>query len=348
MVTNPSFASSSRYSAGSRSVLDRERIMELVRVLPGRPASRQGRVVALGNFDGVHLGHQELLAVAVKVGASASGEPCGVLTFEPHPGAVLRPDSAPGRLTMLRAKARKFARAGVGTLYIQRFSKTFACLTAETFIEEVLVRAIGALHVVVGHDFRFGAGRAGNACTLTRAASSSGFGLTVVDPVLNAEGSAFGSTAIRGAVAAGDVDEAARALGAPYEVEGRVRRGETRGRRLGFATANLHYGAQLAPLDGIYAGWARVDGEEDAGWQPTAISTGTRPHFNGTARILEAHIIGFGGNLYGRRLRVAFTGRIRAERKFANANALIAAMARDVSQVRAATADAGPPPDSSP
>ncbi len=317
--------------------------MELVRVQPGRPASRQGQVVALGNFDGVHLGHQKLLAVASRTAGETDDARSAVLTFEPHPAAVLRPKSAPGRLTPLRGKARKLAGTGVDILYVQRFSRAFAALSADTFMEEVLGRALAARHLVVGHDFRFGAGRTGDADQLAQFAARAGIGLTVVDPVTDEAGTAFGSTAIRQAVAEGRVDEAARALGASFEVEGRVRRGQARGRRLGFPTANLHYLSQLAPLDGIYAGWTRVEGQPERGWLPTAISTGTRPQFAGTDRILEAHVIGFQGNLYGQRLRVAFLRRIRPERRFANANALIAAMAQDVSQTRAITAELGPP-----
>jgi len=317
--------------------------MELVRVQPGRPASRQGQVVALGNFDGVHLGHQELLAIACRTAGGTGDARSAVLTFEPHPAAVLRPESAPGRLTPLRGKVRKLAGTGVDILYVQHFSRAFAALSADTFMEEVLVRALAAKHLVVGHDFRFGAGRTGDADQLAQFASRAGMGLTVVDPVTDEAGTAFGSTAIRLAVSEGRVDEAARALGASFEVEGRVRRGKARGRRLGFPTANLHYLSQLAPLDGIYAGWARVEDQPERGWLPTAISTGTRPQFAGTDRILEAHVLGFQGNLYGRRLRVAFSRRIRPERRFANANALIAAMAQDVSHTRAITAEVGPP-----
>ncbi len=317
--------------------------MELVRVQPGCPASRQGQVVALGNFDGVHLGHQKLLAVASVTAGETDDTRSAVLTFEPHPAAVLRPESAPGRLTPLRGKARKLAGTGVDILYVQRFSRAFAALSADTFMEEVLVRALAARHLVVGHDFRFGAGRKGDADQLAQFAARAGIGLTVVDPVTDEAGTAFGSTAIRLAVAEGRVEEAARALGASFEVEGRVRRGQARGRRLGFPTANLHYLSQLAPLDGIYAGWTWVEGQPERGWLPTAISTGTRPQFAGTDRILEAHVIGFQGNLYGQRLRVAFSRRIRPERRFANANALIAAMAQDVSQTRAIAAEMGSP-----
>ena len=317
--------------------------MELVRVQPGRPASRQGQVVALGNFDGVHLGHRQLLAVACRTAGNTGDARNAVLTFEPHPAAVLRPESAPGRLTPLRGKARRLAGAGVDIVYVQRFSRAFAALSADAFMEQVLVRALAARHVVVGHDFRFGAGRTGDADQLAAFACRAGIGLTVVDPVTDDAGTAFGSTAIRQAVSEGRVDDAARALGASFEVEGRVRRGQARGRRLGFPTANLHYRSQLAPLDGIYAGWTWIEDQPQRGWLPTAISTGTRPQFAGTDRILEAHVVGFQGNLYGQRLRVAFTRRLRPERKFANANALIAAMARDVSRTRAVTAEAGPP-----
>ncbi len=322
--------------------------MELLRVQPGHPASRRGRVVALGNFDGVHCGHQKLLAAACRTATDAGGARCAVLTFEPHPAAVLRPESAPGRLTPLRSKARKIATAGVEVLYVQRFSRAFATLSADRFIETVLVRALAARHIVVGSDFRFGAGRAGTPDCLADGERRGRFGLTVVDPVTDAAGDAIGSTAIRKAVAEGRLDAAARALGAPFEVEGRVRRGQARGRRLGFPTANLHYRSQLAPLDGVYAGWTWIEGHPQRGWLPSAISTGTRPQFGGAGRVLETHVLGFQGPLYGQRLRVAFVRRLRPERKFANTNALIAAMARDVCHVRNLTDAVEPPRSAAP
>ncbi len=318
-------------------------LMELHRVQPDRPASCQGLVVALGNFDGVHRGHRKLLDLARETAQRTSGIRCAALTFEPHPAAVLRPDSAPGRLTPLRSKTRKLAAAGVGVLYVQRFSPAFSTLSAERFIEAVLVRTLAARHIVVGSDFRFGSGRSGTPDQLRNCSRRGLFGLTVVDPVTDEAGAAFGSTAIRAAVSAGRLDEAARALGTPFEVEGRVRRGQARGRRLGFPTANLHYGPQLAPLDGVYAGWTRLEDQPQRGWLPSAISTGTRPQFNGAGRVLETHLLDFQGNLYGHRVRVAFAHRIRPEQTFANTNALISAMARDITRTRALTAAADPP-----
>lgn len=317
--------------------------MQIVRVHGTLPEPLRGRVVAVGNFDGVHLGHRRLLAEAARAAGTSGGGPA-VLTFEPHPLRVLRPERAPRRLTLLRGKARRLRAAGVRALYLQRFTPGFAARSADEFVEGTLRGALGARHVVVGHDFRFGAGRAGDAATLREASRVGAFGLTVVDPVADGAGTAYASTLIRRAVGEGRMDDAARDLGAPWEAEGRVVPGAKRGRLLGFPTANLAYGALLAPADGVYAAWAGVPEDGGVRWRAAAVSSGVRPQFGAGRRLLEAHILDFGGNLYGRRLRVAFVEFLRPERTFPSANALVQAMAADVRRVREALDGREPPP----
>lgn len=317
--------------------------MQIVRVHGTLPEPLRGRAVAVGNFDGVHLGHRRLLAAAAEAAAEAGTEPA-VLTFEPHPLRVLRPDRAPRRLTLLRGKARRLGTAGVRVLYVQRFSPDFAARTPEAFVDGTLRDALDARHVVVGSDFRFGAGRAGDADTLRGASRAGSFGLTVVDPVADGAGTAYASSLIRRAVEEGRMDDAARDLGAPWEAEGRVLPGAKRGRLLGFPTANLAYGDLIAPADGVYAAWAGIPGEDGTRWLPAAVSSGVRPQFGAGRRLLEAHLLDFGGNLYGRRLRVAFVGFLRPERTFSNTNALVQAMATDVRRVRETLAGREPPP----
>ncbi len=315
--------------------------MHIVRLCDSLPETLRGRAVAIGNFDGVHLGHRHLLDATAR--AEGTTGPA-VLTFEPPPAQVLRPGWEPRRLTTLRGKVRKLCAAGIKTLYVQRFSMKFAAQTAEEFVQQTLKSQLGARHVVVGRDFQFGSGRKGDASTLAKAGL---FNLTVVDPVTDAKGETYASTAIRALVKAGKTEDAARALGRLWEVEGRVRRGEMRGRKLGFPTANLSYGVHLPPADGIYSAWAGIIDGERTHWHIAAVSTGVRPHFGGGARTLEAHLLDFDGNLYGRLLRVAFVKRLRPEQECADEDALAAMIAEDARKVRAMLENTSAPPENS-
>jgi riboflavin kinase/FMN adenylyltransferase len=290
--------------------------MRLTELTDAAPASR---AIAVGAFDGVHLGHR-----AVIEGADT------VLTFEPHPVAVIEPVRLPKLLTPLPRKAEIIAGLGVEELIVIRFDSSFAARTAEEFVDEVLVARLGAASVSVGENFRFGAGARGDAAML---AADGRFAARVV-ALCEVDGEIVSSSRIRSLIAAGEVAHAADMLGAPFEVSGEVVGGDRRGRQLGYPTANLVPPAGLAcPGHGVYA--CLADG------MAAAVSIGVRPTFgSGRAELIEAHLIDFDGDLYGHTLRLAFLERLRGERRFDTVQALVEAMAGDVEQARAVCAQA--------
>ncbi|MFZ2049576.1 MAG: bifunctional riboflavin kinase/FAD synthetase [Solirubrobacteraceae bacterium] len=275
--------------------------------------SRAQRRVAVGTFDGVHLGHREVIA-----GCDS------VLTFEPHPVSVVAPAHAPKLLTDLPRKAALIEALGVAELIVIPFDQQFASLEAAAFVEDVLVGALGAVHVSVGENFRFGHRAQGNV-ELLRADSRF---TTTVHPLLEIDGEIVSSSHIRGLVAAGEVEHAARFLGAPFMLAGEVVHGDERGRELGFPTANLVPDDRLAcPGHGVYA--CR------AGEQLAAVSIGVRPTFDtGRAELVEAYLLDFQGDLYGSTLELSFLERLRGERRFESAEALVQQMQLDVQRTR--------------
>jgi len=280
---------------------------------------RPGRRVAIGTFDGVHRGHRRVIA-----GCDT------VLTFEPHPLAVLRPDAAPPLLSPLAIKRDLLAALGVEELVVARFDQRLADTPADRFVDEVIVEQLTAEFVSVGENFRFGRGAAGDAELLAR---DDRFETRVV-PLASAGGEPISSSRIRELVAGGEVLAAAELLGHPFLFEGEVTHGDRRGRELGFPTANIVPDPRLClPAKGIYA--ALADG------QPAAVSIGERPTFTSARGLLvEAYLIDFAGDLYGKRLRLAFIERLRDELRFASASELVAQMCIDVEQAREACARA--------
>ncbi len=287
------------------------------------PPEWKGGVVALGNFDGVHRGHQALLAQAQKP-AGALGAPLLALTFEPHPRGFFVPDTGPFRLTLAPAKTRLLAEHGVQAVLAQHFDAAFAALPAEAFVGDVLLRGLGARHVVCGYDFTFGARRSGNVERLRAEGKARGFGVTVLDPVMR-EGEIYSSTRIREALRAGMVSEAAQLLGHPWEIEGMVELGDQRGRTIGFPTANVDLGQHLRPRFGVYAVRALVDGV----WRDGVANLGRRPTFGKLKENFEVHLFDFAGDLYGKTLRVAMVDFIRPEMKFEGLDQLKAQIAAD-------------------
>jgi len=285
--------------------------VEIVR-LPD--AARRQRKIAVGTFDGVHLGHREVIA-----GSDS------VLTFEPHPVSVVAPQHAPKLLTPLQVKAELIAGLGVEELIVIPFDRAFAQRSAEQFIDDVLVDALGAVRVAVGENFRFGHRAQGDAQLL---GADTRFE-TIVRPLLEVDGEIVSSSHIRGLVAAGEVEHATRFLGAPFQLRGEVVHGDERGRELNFPTANLIPDeALVCPGHGIYA--CLADGH------PAAVSIGVRPTFKtGRAELIEAYLLDFEGDLYGHTLRLDFLQRLRGERRFDSAEALIEQMHRDIEQTRA-------------
>lgn len=296
---------------------------------------RRGAVLAMGNFDGLHKGHVALIDHACAL-ARKSGAPTAVLTFEPHPRNVFMPGSEPFRLTPFRVKEREIARLGVDFLFIQHFDAEFAKQSAESFIDEVMVGAIGASHVVVGHDCTFGNRRRGTPEMLREYGAAKGFGVTVVDPVRGAD-TVYSSTHIREVLKAGKPREAAAQLGRFWEIDGRVALGDQRGRTIGFPTANLGLGEYLRPALGVYAVRVSGDGADDPLDGKTidgVANIGLRPTVGGLVPRLEAHLFDIDRDLYGRHLRVALVDFIRPERKFANFDELKNQIAADAQTAR--------------
>jgi len=274
---------------------------------------RPGRKVAVGTFDGVHLGHREVIA-----GSDS------VLTFDPHPVAVVAPQHTPKLLTTRERKAELIATLGVSEMIVIAFDAAFAQRTAQEFIDGVLLESLGAEQVSIGENFRFGHRAQGDARLLQADQRLR----AVVHPLLEIDGEIVSSSHIRGLVLAGDVVEANRLLGAPFQLCGAVQQGDRRGRELGFPTANLVPEEALAcPGHGVYACLANG--------LPAAVSVGVRPTFNtGRGELIEAFILDFDGDLYGSQLCVQFIRRLRGERRFASAEALVAQMQRDVELTR--------------
>jgi riboflavin kinase/FMN adenylyltransferase len=287
--------------------------------------------VTIGNFDGIHLGHQAMLARLTARAASVGALPA-VLTFEPHPREIFTPDSAPTRLTSLREKLEILRALGVAHVHVCRFSKPFAALSPEEFVQRILVRGLNARYVLVGDDFRFGARRAGDFALLQQLGQEHGFEAEALHTV-EAAGQRASSTAVREALAAGDMAMAAQLLGRPYSISGRVVGGDQLGRKIGYPTANIQLKHNKPPVKGIFA--VRVQGLANGVDWPGVASLGTRPtvHANGR-QTLEVHLFNFNQDIYRRHLRVEFLHKLRDEAKFPDLDTLIAQIDLDAQQAR--------------
>jgi riboflavin kinase/FMN adenylyltransferase len=307
--------------------------MRLFRHYEHLPAEVKGAAVAVGNFDGVHVGHREVIAAAGRI-ARASNRPWAVLTLEPHPRAVFRPDAAPFRLTPAAVKARLIEALGVDALVIVPFDAAFARLSARSFVETVVVNGLAAHHVVCGHDFAFGHGRRGTPELLLWLGDEFGFGFTCVSEVRDADGEPYSSTRIRSALRDGDLATATHLLGRPFEIEGNVIEGARRGRSIGFPTANLALGEYVCPAAGVYA--VRAAFAEDAApvWLDGVANIGRRPTFDGREVLLEVHLLDAALDLYGRTLRVQLVARLRGERRFDGIDALREQISSDAEAAR--------------
>ena len=315
--------------------------MRIVRHWQKTPADARGAVVAIGNFDGVHLGHRAVIDEAGRI-ARALDAPLAVLTFEPHPRQVLSGTAEPFRLTPFRIKARHLAALGVELLHVARFDRAFAAREAASFVRDVVVSGIGARHVAVGHDFAFGRGRAGTVALLSEIGATLNLGVSRIEAA-GAGTRIYSASEARSLLAAGAVACLPSVLGRFWEINGRVVSGDRRGRTIGFPTANLRLAQLLHPARGVYALWAKPDGE-DVRWLPAVANLGRRPTFGKTEDLLEIHIFDFSSALYGRRLRAAFVERVRPERRFDGIDGLKAQIARDCEAARAILARA-PIPD---
>jgi riboflavin kinase / FMN adenylyltransferase len=293
-------------------------------------------VVTIGEFDGVHLGHQRIVSRA-RQAAARLGLPIAVVTFDPHPDEVIRPGSHPPLLATGRRRLQLLAGLGVDAVCVIAFTLEFSRLSAEEFVRTVLAERLHAARVVVGENFRFGHKAAGDVALLAELGEKYDFTVEGV-PLLTEDGATVSSTLIRALLADGDVAGAAGRLGRPHRVEGVVVRGHQRGRALGFPTANLQTPEHMAiPADGVYAGWlARLDdaGAEAERW-PAAISVGTNPTFGGEERTVEAHALDRDDlDLYGTHVAADFAARLRATVKFDSVQALVAQMHLDIGEAR--------------
>ena len=297
------------------------------------PHGLEGAVYAIGNFDGLHLGHQAVIGRAVAF-ARERAAPSAILTFEPHPADFFAARPVAFRLTTAREKAEICPRLGLDGIVFLRFDASLAAMSAEEFVEKVLVARLGAAAVVVGWDFHFGKGRSGSPATLAEAGQRHGFAVEIVAKVESGAGEAarvVSSSAIRKALEQGDLAAAARGLGRNYSVSGQVISGQRLGRTLGVPTANIALERTNRLAHGIYAVVARVDGRAF----PAVASFGTRPTVDDGPPLLEVHLLDFDGDLYGREMQVEFIERIRDERKFDSVPSLVAEMGRDKERARA-------------
>lgn len=293
------------------------------------PDALRGAIIALGNFDGFHLGHQAVVGRAVQRGAHER-RPVIVATFDPHPVRHFRPDTPPFRLTTLDQRERLFAHAGADAMLVFKFGDALASTTAEDFVGNLLAAQLGAAGIVTGEDFTFGKGRAGNAGMLGELGASHGIQAETVAPIL-LDGEPVSSSRIRAALRAGDPGTATRLLTRPFAIEGVVVDGDKRGRALGWPTANVELGNYLRPAYGIYA--VRVtldDGSEHDG----VASLGIRPTFDPPKELLEAVLFDFDGDLYGRTIEVALHAFLRPEARFESIEELKAQMDADAVQAR--------------
>ena len=294
-------------------------------------------VLMLGNFDGMHLGHQAIVRRALDEARAVGGQTV-VLTFHPHPIAIVAPDKAPPLLQSLRDRLARLRDLGVDVAVVQRFTRRFAALDPEAFVRDFLATRLELLHVVVGYNVTFGRGRMGTIETLQGLGARQGFTVDAVGSVPVGEAQ-VSSTVLRQLIAAGDVQRAGALLGRPFMLRGRVVRGEQRGRTLGFPTANLHqHPGVLLPADGVYAVHALLDGRS----VPAVLNVGVRPTFGMLRRTVEAFLLDFDGDLYGRWLTLELVERLRGEQRFAGPDALRQAIAADVARTREVLAHAEP------
>ena len=292
------------------------------------PDAARGGTVALGNFDGVHLGHAHVLRTAH---AARPDAPRAVLTFEPHPRELFRPDDPPFRLTLPAERAAALAALGVELLYELPFDRDFSQITAEQFVTDILHRGIGARHLVCGPDFAFGHRRGGDVAFLAQRAEALGIGLTIATPFGEASGP-ISSSLIRRALQDGYPERAAAMLGRPWAILGEVQHGDARGRTIGFPTANIPLGRHLEPARGVYAVTVRLP---DGTTRPGVANIGRRPTVStGVESRLEVHLFEFAGDLYGAELAVALHAFLRAEQRFAGLDELRAQIARDAEAAR--------------
>jgi riboflavin kinase/FMN adenylyltransferase len=302
--------------------------MQVFRRIPQQ--SSVSTVLTIGNFDGVHLGHRAMLD-RLTACARAAGLPAAVLTFEPHPRELFAPEQAPARLSSLREKLSLLEECGIDHVYICRFDRRMAALGADRFIENLLVRGLSVRHLIVGDDFRFGKGRGGDFALLQQMGEAHRFTVEAMRTV-DVDGERVSSSAVRDALAAGDLEHAARLLGRPYGIAGHVIHGDKVGRKIGFPTANIQLKRKKVPMTGVFA--VTVSGLGDK-YLPGAANLGVRPTLGDSLKpVLEVHLLDYDSDIYRSHLTVNFLHKLRDEAKYASLDALTAQIARDVAATR--------------
>lgn len=305
--------------------------MILIRGMHNLRAWHRGCVATLGNFDGVHLGHQAVFGHLLDKGR-AYGLPDTVISFEPQPQEYFQPDLAPARLTRLREKLAALRTAGIQRVLVLEFNARLAALAAADFVDQILVDGLGIRFLLVGDDFRFGRGRQGDFTLLQRLGEQRGFQVENLN-TFRVSADRVSSTRVREALARGDLETAAQLLGRPYRIHGRVGHGDKRGRTLGFPTANINLHRRVSPVRGVFAVRVWGLGPEP---RPGVANIGTRPTLAGVPRtLLEVHLFDFAADLYGAQVQVEPVGRLRDEQRFASVDALRRQIARDAEQARA-------------
>lgn len=307
--------------------------MRIFRHYDALPDDVRGAAVAIGNFDGIHRGHQAVIGEAGRA-AKDAGLPWAVLTFEPHPVSVFGSNPSPFRLTPFRIKARHIEALGVDAMVVLHFDHDFARMSAEAFVKDILIDGFGAKHVVSGYDFVFGHKRKGSCELLLHMGQEHGYDFTCVKKIVDGEGTVYSSTRVRECLKNADPRGATHVLGRPFEIEGRVEHGDQRGRTIGFPTANLHLSEYQRPAHGVYAIRAGIDRGVETEWLDGVANFGNRPTFDGHDTVLEAHLFDFTGDLYGRHLRVALIDFIRPEKRFQGIDELKAQIAEDCETAR--------------
>jgi len=309
--------------------------MEVVRTLTHSPALMRRSHLAIGNFDGVHRGHQAILDTAVQLARAAGGQ-SGLVTFDPHPVEVLAPSKAPARLTTLERRLQLVEERGIDLVLLVPFDEQTASMEAEAFVQDVLLKTLNMHHVLVGPDCHFGRNRTGDKALLERMGEQAEFEVDGVPPTIH-EGARISSSRIRKAIASGEIADANAMLGRPHRVSGNVVRGEGRGRTLGFPTANVHTPPSLLlPRTGVYHGAVHVDGDVHS----AVINVGVKPTFGPDSPLgVEAHMLDHQQDLYGHEVAVSFRGRIRDEQQFSGVEALIAQVQQDIEVARRRAAE---------
>ena len=307
--------------------------MKTLQTYTDLPTADKGAVIALGNFDGLHRGHQAVIKRAQAIADELSA-PLGIGLFRPHPYRFFKPDAAPFRLMSARIRAQVMAELGVEFLYEIPFDENLRDMDDQQFVEQVLHQGLGIRHVIVGEDYGFGKNRCGDVESLTRLCGQRGIGVTAISPVgLHKLYGKYGSTEIRKALQDGDVFHAQHMLSRPWRVDGLVQKGQQRGRTINFPTANLDFADLVRPKFGVYVVEVRIDGEDV--WRPAVANTGNRPTVDGEEARLEVHLLDFNRDLYGQLIDVRFRSFIRAEQKFESFDDLKRQIMRDADGARA-------------